>query len=157
MSTLKKDHILGAGGAALLGGAIAGAIGWFAGGPIGLTIGAVIGGVLGAVIGNRMSEAADPRDDLGHFQQIYKTLPHYVDGYDWHDYAPAYRYGLDTYARHTGQALASVESQLQGGWEAASRFGSRLTWAQARPAVAYAWESLDHARARETDAPAVGS
>lgn len=155
MSTLKKDHILGAGSAALLGGAAAGALGWFIAGPAGLAVGAVVGGALGAVLGNRASEAADPRDDLGHFQQIFKTMPYYQDGHDWHDYAPAYRYGLDTHARHGGQPLAQVESQLQGGWEAAARFGSQLQWSQARPAVAHVWRSLDEAR--EPPADAAGS
>lgn len=149
MSTLKKDHILGAGSAALLGGAVAGAAGWFIAGPAGLAVGAVAGGALGAVLGNRASEAADSRDDLGHFQQIFKTMPYYVEGHDWHDYAPVYRYGLDTHARHGGQPLAQVESQLQDGWEAAGRFGSRLQWSQARPAVAHAWESLDEARQQQ--------
>lgn len=156
MSTLKKNHILGAGSAALLGGIIGGAIGWFVAGLVGfagaagLAVGAVVGGVLGAVLGNRASEALDPRDDLGHFEQIFKTMPYYVDGHDWHDYAPAYRYGLDTYDKYAGQSLTKVESQLQGGWESAARFGSRLQWSQARPAVAHAWESLDQALARQT-------
>ncbi|MEO6263664.1 MAG: hypothetical protein ABIO58_01625 [Luteimonas sp.] len=150
MSTLKKDHILGAGSAALAGGAAGAAIGAAIAGPAGLAVGAAAGGVLGAVIGNRASEAADTRQDLGHFQQIFRTMPYYVDGHDWHDYAPAYRYGLDTYATHGGRPLTEVESQLQGGWEAAARFGSRLQWQQAQPAVAHAWQSLDDALRRES-------
>ncbi len=156
MSSLKKDHVLGTGSAALLGGIIVGAIGWFvagflgAAGPVGLAVGAVVGGVLGAVLGNRASEAMVPSEDLGHFEQIFKTMPYYVTGHDWHDYAPAYRYGLDTHDKYAGQSLTKLESQLQGGWEAAARFGSRLQWSQARPAVAHAWESLDEAHARET-------
>lgn len=114
-------------------------------GPAGLAIGAAAGGAIGAVVGNRASEAADGRKDLGHFEQIFRTMPYYVDGRDWHDYAPAYRYGLDTYPDHRGRSLNDVDSQLQGGWEAAARFGSRLQWQQARPAVEHAWQSLDEA------------
>jgi hypothetical protein len=148
MSILKKDHILGTGTAALAGGAAGAAIGAAIGGPPGLAVGAAAGGALGAVVGNRASEAADTRQDLGHFQQIFRTMPYYVDGADWHDYAPAYRYGLDTYEQHRGQLLEDVESQLQGGWEAAARFGSRLQWQQAQPAVRHAWQSLDDAGRR---------
>ena len=111
-----------------------------------MAVGAVAGGAIGAVAGDRASEAVDARQDLGHFQQIFRTMPYYVDGHDWHDYAPAYRYGLDSRDRFRGQALAQVESQLQGGWESAARFGSRLDWRQARPAVEHAWTSLDDAR-----------
>ena len=145
MSTLKKDHILGAGTAALAGGGAGAAIGAVIAGPAGLAIGAAAGGAIGAVVGNRASEAADTRSDLGHFQQIFHTMPYYVEGTDWHDYAPAYRYGLESFAQHRGRTLAEVETQLQGGWEAAARFGSRLQWQQARPAVQHAWQSLDDA------------
>ena len=148
MSTLKKNHILGAGSAAVAGGVAGAALGAVVGGVPGLAVGAAAGGALGAVWGDRAAEAADPRDDLGHFEQIHHTMPYYVSGYDWNDYAPAYRYGLDTWERFQGQALDAAESQLQGGWEANARFGSRLPWAQARPAVAHAWQSLDNARRR---------
>jgi hypothetical protein len=153
MSTLKKNHVLGAGSAALAGGAAGAAIGAVVAGPAGLAVGAAAGGALGAVYGNRASEAADPRDDLGHFQQIFKTMPYYVSGHAWHDYAPAYRYGLDTWPAHRGQSLDAVESQLQGGWESAARFGSQLQWQQARPAVAHAWQSLQEAAERESTVP----
>jgi uncharacterized protein YcfJ len=142
MSMLKKDHILGTGSAALAGGAAGAAIGAVIGGPAGLAVGAAAGGAIGAVAGNRAAEATDTRDDLGHFQQIFRTMPYYVEGYDWHDYAPAYRYGLDAFGQHRGHSLEDMESQLQGGWEAAARFGSRLQWHQARPAVRHAWQSL---------------
>jgi hypothetical protein len=148
MSLLKKDHVLGTGSAALAGGAAGAAIGAVVGGPVGLAIGAAAGGALGAVAGDRAAEAVDARQDLGHFQQIFRTMPYYVDGHDWHDYAPAYRYGLENHDRFNGRSMAEVESQLQGGWEAAARFGSRLDWRQARPAVEHAWTSLADARRR---------
>jgi len=148
MSLLKKDHVLGTGSAALAGGAAGAAIGAVVGGPVGLAIGAAAGGALGAVAGDRAAEAVDGRQDLGHFQQIFRTMPYYVDGHDWHDYAPAYRYGLESHDRFNGHSMAEVESQLQGGWESAARFGSRLDWRQARPAVEHAWTSLADARRR---------
>ena len=128
MSTLKKDHILGAGGGAVAGGAA--------------------GAAIGAVLGDRAAESADGRQDLGHFQQLYHTMPYFVDGMEWQDYAPAYRYGLETYRIHGGRPFAEVEAELESGWGRA-RDTSRLTWAQARSATAHAWRELDetlHAR-----------
>ena len=72
-------------------------------------------------------------------------MPYYVAGHDWHDYAPAYRYGIDTYHSHGSQPFAQAESVLQGGWEANQHFGSQLGWLQARPAVEHAWRSFDEA------------
>jgi hypothetical protein len=142
MGNLKKDHVLGAGSAALAAGAAGAAIGGLVAGPAGIAVGAAAGGALGAVAGQRVSEKVDPREDLGHFQQIFKTMPYYVDGMDWHDYAPAYRYGIQTWHANRGQDIEAMESQLHGGWEQAARFGSRLEWREARPAIAHAWQSL---------------
>jgi hypothetical protein len=153
MSILKKDHVIGAGTAAIAGGAAGAAIGSVVGGPAGLALGAAAGGALGAVVGNRAAEAADGRSDLGHFQQIFQSMPYYRAGHDWHDYAPAYRYGLETYERHGGQAFAEAESMLQGSWEANARFGSRLSWLEARPAIEHAWRSLDEALGKAEHEP----
>lgn len=148
MANLKKQHILGAGSAALAGGAAGAAIGAVMAGPAGLAVGAAAGGALGAVFGNRASEHNDNSSDLGHFEQIYWKMPYYEQGRDWHDYAPAYRYGLDSWHQNRGRPIEALESQLQGGWESAHRFGSRLEWQQARPAVEHAWQSMEEAAHR---------
>ena len=145
MSILKKDHIVGTGGGALAGGVTGAAIGAAVAGPPGMAVGGVIGVALGATAGDRIAEGRDRRENLGHFQQIYQSMPYYRAGHDWHDYAPAYRYGLETYEEHGHQPFADAESSLQGAWEANARFGSRLTWLEARPAIEHAWRSLDEA------------
>lgn len=145
MGTLKQDHILGSGSAALAGGAAGAAIGAVVGGPPGLALGAAAGGALGALVGERMSEARSQDEDLGHFRQIFHTMPYYIDGHDWHDYSAAYRYAIDAHARLHGRPFAQAEPDLQLGWESAAHHGSRLDWLQARPAMLHAWESLDHA------------
>lgn len=142
MSTLKKDHVVGAGAGAVAGGATGAAIGAAVAGLIGLTVGAVAGGAIGAVLGDRAAEAADRREDLGHFEQIYREMPYFVDGHDWSDYAPAYRYGLETYRTRGGQPFADAEAALEADW-ARARDASRLGWLHARSAVEHAWRSLD--------------
>lgn len=154
MSLLKKNHILGAGGGALAGGIAGAALGAAIAGPPGMAAGAVAGVALGATAGDRIAEARDQRDNLGHFEQIYLHMPYYLPGHDWNDYRPAYRYGLESYQRHGGQAFAAVESQLQGNWEAHARYGSRLSWEQARPAVEHAWRALDEALRKDRPAAA---
>ena len=144
MGNLKKDHVLGAGSAALAAGAAGAAIGGLVAGPAGIAVGAAAGGALGAVAGQRVSEKVDPREDLGHFQQIFRTMPYYVDGMDWHDYAPAYRYGIQTWHAHRGQSIDAMESQLHGGWEQAAR-----TLSQMRQEVAAALEQEKRLAASE--------
>lgn len=153
MSILRKDHIVGAGSAGLAGGAAGAAIGAVVAGPPGMAVGGIVGVALGATAGDRIAEARDRRENLGHFEQIYQSMPYYLAGHDWNDYQPAYRFGLDSYASHGAQAFAQVESSLQGQWEANARYGSRLTWMEARPAVEHAWRSLDEALGRSEHMP----
>lgn len=153
MSILRKNHIVGAGGAGLAAGAAGAAIGAVVGGPPGMAVGGIVGVALGANAGDRIAEARDRREDLGHFQQIFHSMPYYVAGHDWHDYAPAYRYGLDTYATHGGQSFEAAEPALRPGWDARARADSRLEWAQARHAVEHAWRSLDEALHRPGHLP----
>ena len=153
MSILKKDHVVGTGGAALAGGAAGAVIGAVVAGPPGMAVGGVVGVALGATAGDRIAEARDRRENLGHFQQIFQSMPYYRSGYSWHDYGPAYRYGLDTYERLGSQSFSEAESTLQGSWEANQRFGSRLGWLEARPAVEHAWRSIDEALGKSEHLP----
>jgi hypothetical protein len=153
MSILKKDHVVGTSGAALAGGAAGAALGAVVAGPPGMAVGGIVGVALGATAGDRIAESRDRRENLGHFQQIFQSMPYYRAGHDWHDYAPAYRYGLETYEHHENESFAEAESVLQGSWEANARFGSRLSWLEARPAVEHAWRSLDEALGKAEHEP----
>ncbi|WP_407353543.1 hypothetical protein [Luteimonas sp. R10] len=142
MSILQKEHILGAGGSALLGGAAGGGIGFFAGGPPGLVVGVVIGTAAGALFGHRTAESADSRGDLGHFEQIHTHTRYYVEDCEWRDYEPAYRLGLDSFRSQGGQRFADAEPALGARWLKV-RGDSRLSWDQARPAVEHVWREMD--------------
>jgi len=144
MGNLKKDHVLGSGAAALGAGAVGGAIGALVGGPPGLVVGAAAGGALGAVAGQRASEATDPRDDLGRFQQVFHTMPYYVSGMAWEDYEPAYRYAIAQYQSGDHPVFATAEPALAAGWDNA-RGASRLPWSEAREPVAHVWRWYDEA------------
>ena len=138
MSDLKKDHVLASGAGALAAGTIGGAIGGVLAGPPGIVLGVAAGAALGAVGAHKASEAVDPRGDLGHFEQIYQTMPYYVASMTWADYAPAYAYGIATHRGQDG-AAGTVDD---AGWQQA-KGGSRLLWSEAQPAVEHVWRDLD--------------
>lgn len=152
MGNLKKDHVFGAGAAALTGGAAGGALGMLVGGPVGLAVGAAAGGALGALAGDRMAEAVDPRNDLGRFRQVFDSMPYYISGMAWDDYEPAYRYGIDQYHDGDHQAFLVAEPALERGWEVA-RGRSRLLWSEAREAVEHVWRWYDEERHKTVHVP----
>lgn len=142
MSILQKRHVLGAGGTALVGGVAAGALGFLLGGPAAMVAGVVVGTTAGALLGHRFAESVDPRGNLGHFQQLYLNMPYYVDGMTWDDYAPAYRFGLDTYRTRGAEPFDLAAPALGTQWHI-RRAGSRLDWDQAGEAVRHVWHEMD--------------
>jgi len=142
MTTLERRHIPRTAVSALLGGAVLGAVGYAVAGPPGLVVGVVIGVAAGAVLGNRVAVAADPDDDVGHFKEIHESMPYFVDGMEWSDYEPAYRFGVDTYRTRGGQDFAAAEPALGARWLKV-RGRSRLTWDQASGPVEHVWRDMD--------------
>lgn len=141
MGNLKKDHVLGAGTSAVAGGAVGALVGGLVGGPAGAALGAVAGTAAAAVAGHKTAEALDPRGDLGHFEQIHRTMPYYISGMEWSDYAPAYRLALDNHA--ASPDLASLEAT----W-ARDPQGSRLVWSEVVPVIEHTWRELDNSGVR---------
>ena len=85
---------------------------------------------------------------LQSFHVRFRQAPYYSTGRVWDDYAPAYRYGLDSFVRHGGQHFEDVEAALARNW-CSARGGSRLGWVEARGAVADGWrcaEAASHCR-----------
>ena len=142
MSTLEKRHIPRTAMSALLGGAVLGGLGLLVADSPGLVIGVVIGVAAGALIGHRLSERADPRDSVAHFEDIYESMSYYASGMEWKDYEPAYRLGLESYGSHGGQSFSDVEAALGARWLKV-RGDSRLSWDQARFAAEHVWRDMD--------------
>lgn len=74
------------------------------------------------------------------FERTFRDEPYYSSGRTWNDYAPAYGYALRGFGAHDGKLFSEVESELAHEWEFV-RGQSRLTWAEARPAMAAAWHA----------------
>lgn len=141
MSTLKKDHVLGAGGSAVAGGTVGAVVGGLVGGPAGAALGAIAGTAAAAVTGHKTAEALDSRGDIGHFQQIYQTMPYYISDMEWSDYEPAYRLGLDSHG--SDRNLATMEAD----WSRDAH-GSRLVWSEVLPVIEHTWRELEDSSVR---------
>lgn len=142
MATLEKRHIPRTGASALLGGTVVGAVGYLVGGPPGLVLGVVVGVAAGALLGNRMAVAADPDDSAARFKEYYRSMGYYEPGMQWKDYAPAYRYGLETWRTRGGSDFASAEPAMGAHWLKV-RGESRLAWGQARGPVEHVWRDME--------------
>lgn len=143
MAGLKKDHVWATGAVALAGGVAGATAGVLAAGPLGAAVGTVAGVALGAQWGDQVAEAADPRGDLGHFEQIYQSMPYHVPGMTWDDYRPAYQYGIETHRLgHATWDLPLTDDE----WVAV-REHSRLSAPDARAAMEHVWRAYDRLEA----------
>lgn len=62
------------------------------------------------------------------------TIRPYASGSSYDEYGPAYRYGVDAYARHPGRSFDEVEADLGRDWST-SRGSSSLEWERAKHAT----------------------
>lgn len=82
------------------------------------------------------------------WREAFTSRPYVRDDARYEDWAPAYRYGAQAYARHAPMgAWSEAESRLGLGWNDA-RGDSPLDWDQARHAARDAWEQMKQ-RARQ--------
>lgn len=138
-----------AGGVA--GGAAAGAAVGGMTGPVGAAVGAAIGAVAGAVAGRK----ADPAVEDAYWRDNYTSRPYVRSGTSYDDYSPAYRYGVDAYARHgDSRSFDEVEPELGRNW-AGTRGKSSLEWEHAKHATRDGWErvsnTVEHAIPGDSD------
>ncbi|MES2937213.1 MAG: glycine zipper domain-containing protein [Pseudomonadota bacterium] len=138
-----------AGGVA--GGAAAGAAVGGMTGPVGAAVGAAVGAVAGALAGRK----ADPAIEESYWRDNYASRPYVKSGASYDDYGPAYRYGVDAYARHgEGRSFDEVEPELSRSW-AGTRGRSSLEWQHAKHATRDAWDrvsnTVEHAIPGDSD------
>jgi Glycine zipper len=137
------EHPVGVGvGAA--GGAATGAVVGSAGGPVGTAVGAVVGGVTGGLAGKGIAESINPSFEHEYWRSTYATRPYVREGEAYETFAPAYRYGWESYTHHSGRRFEDVESSLRSGWER-GEWNARLSWERAREAARDAWLRVERA------------
>ena len=117
------------------------------------------GGRVNLNVGGRASSApadapagSDWVEHETHYRRAYREAPYYSSGRGWSDYAPAYRYGYDSFGRYHGRHFEEVESQLERDW-AIGRAESRLAWAEARGAVRDIWRRIGQDKPGDHDLP----
>jgi len=136
-----KDPITGTPGAHPIGAAV-GAIA----GPAGAVAGAIIGAAAGAVVGKSAAEVINPTVEAEFWRESHSVRPYADATLGYEEYAPAYRYGWESYASRTikGQTFENVEAELNRGWDKA-KGTSRLLWDTAREATREAWNRVQRA------------
>src|SRR5688572_25998132 len=87
-------HPVGTGVGAAVGGAAAGAAAGTVAGPVGTVIGAAAGAIAGGLAGKGIAEKIDPTVEDAYWQESYRGRPYIRSDYTYHDYGPAYMYGL---------------------------------------------------------------
>jgi hypothetical protein len=149
MSSIKKDHYVGAGSGAVAGGVAGAAVG-AVGGPLGMGAGVVVGGIAGALAGNSIAEAVNPTVYADYWKVNYKSASYLTVDRGWDDYEPAYKLGYSAFGSHRGRKYEDVESSIQGKWEAI-KGNSRLAWSEAKGAVRDGWNYLERAMPGDSD------
>jgi hypothetical protein len=147
-------HPVGTGLGAIGAGAAAGAAGGALGGPVGAVAGAAVGAVVGGLAGKAAAEAVNPTIETKFWKESHSARPYGHNGFVYEEYAPAYRYGWESFGRreHEGETFDNVEADLGRGWDHV-KGSSRLVWDQAKLATRDAWDRVESA-ARGARAPA---
>ncbi|MBS0195490.1 MAG: hypothetical protein JSR77_01905 [Planctomycetes bacterium] len=124
-------------------GAAAGAAGGAIAGPIGAVAGAAVGAVVGGLAGNAVAESINPTIENKYWQDAYATRPYASINHTYEEFAPAYRYGWESYGRRGHQAgtFETVENEMSRGWDKA-KGASHLSWDQAKAATRDAWQRV---------------
>lgn len=137
-SPTAKGAVIGGVAGGVAGGAAAGAAVGGVTGPVGAVVGAAIGAAAGALAGRSI----DPTAEDTYWRDNYATRS-YVSGASYDDYGPAYRYGVDAYARYPGRSFDDVEADLGRDWTTA-RGRSSLEWERAKHAARDAWHRVSN-------------
>jgi hypothetical protein len=154
-SSDKKDHPAAKGIGAVVGGVAGGVAGGAAAGaavggmtgPVGAVVGAAVGAIAGAVAGKGVAKAADPVAEEAYWRDNYSSRPYVANGAQYDEYAPAYRYGVESYSRNPNQSFDEAEPQLSRDWGTA-RGKSSLEWEHAKHASRDAWHRVSNAAER---------
>ncbi|MDQ6685231.1 MAG: hypothetical protein M3Z16_08890, partial [Pseudomonadota bacterium] len=101
--------------------------------------------VVGGLAGKGVAESIDPTREDAYWRENYRSRPYVGADASYDDYGPAYGYGVNSYARHTGRRFDEVESDLSRGWDQA-KGSSRLTWENAKGAVRDSWDRVTNDR-----------
>lgn len=139
----------GTGLGAATGGVAVGALAGSIAGPVGAVVGAAIGAVAGGLAGRGIADAIDTAAEEGYWRDNFSSRPYVKGGSTFEVYGPAYRFGVDSYARLGDHSFEQAAPELEREWERA-KGGSQLSWASAKDAARDAWQHVSDAIERVT-------
>lgn len=92
------------------------------------------------------SHDIDIEKEMTHWRETHATMRYASTRYLLPEFEPAYRYGLDAFARETNKSrsFVSAADELSGGWDAI-KGESRLAWRHAKHAAEAAWRRVQFA------------
>jgi hypothetical protein len=143
------SHPVGTGIGAAAGGIATGAAVGTVAGPVGTVVGAAVGAIVGGLAGKGVAELIDPTVEDNYWRDNYRSRPYVTSDASFDDYAPAYRYGYQSFPRYYGRSFDDVEPELSREWDR-SRGDSSLTWDRARYAARDSWDRVSDAIERAT-------
>ncbi len=140
------EHPIGVGLGAVGIGAATGAVGGAVAGPIGAVAGAAVGAVVGGLAGGATAEALDPTVETRYWREVHSTRPYASSTFGYDEFAPAYRYGWESFSRRgaEGKTFDHVESELGREWDKV-KGASKLGWDKAKDASRDAWNRVKSA------------
>jgi hypothetical protein len=103
------------------------------------SVGVGVGAATGAA-----TAAINPRFEDEYWRETYAVRNYVREGEDYQTFAPAYRYGWESYGLYPSKGFDEVESELRRGWER-SESNAGLAWERAREAVRDAWRRIERA------------
>lgn len=110
-------------------------------GPVGAVAGAALGGAIGGTAGEAIARDVNPTVEEQYWENNYKSRPYATDNFDFESFRPAYRAGIEGYAKSPEQSFESLEPSIKNNWNI-SKGNSQLEWDQAREAARDAFGRL---------------
>lgn len=137
------SHPVGVGVGGVGGAAVGAGIGALFG-PIGMLVGGVVGTLAGAGAGKGLAERIDPTGESEYWRNEYSKRPYADSNFSYDtDYEPAYQYGTSVRTQYRDRSWDdTLEQEIRSDWDN-NRGTSRLSWEQARGAVADAFDRAD--------------
>jgi phage tail tape-measure protein len=90
-----------------LGVAVGAAVGMM-GGPLGMVAGAMVGGGLGLLAGSELVDTVNPEEEVEYWRINHKDRNYFNSTTSYDAFSPAYRFGIDSYARYCRQIRISM-------------------------------------------------
>ena len=98
-------------------------------------------------IGTSVAEEIHPTFEDDYWRESYASRNYVREGEDYETFAPAYRYGWESYFRFPRKRFEEVEAALRHGWER-SEWKAHLAWERAREAARDAWRRIERTLAQ---------